>query len=77
MHAGVIIVGEIGMTVCIITRDFEILGRTLYVHERVIPPDKPLFMEEAAAVHAIRSLHDWALVNETAHKQTESIRIHA
>ena len=77
VHAGVIMIGEIGVTVCIITRDFEILSRTLYVHGRVITLDKPLFMEEAAVVHAIRSLHDWALVNKTAHEQTESIRIHA
>ena len=48
VHTGVIIIGDIGITACLITKDFAILSRTLYVHGRVLTEDKPLYMKEAA-----------------------------
>ena len=56
VHAGVFIAVVIWMAVRIISSEFVTLRREFLVRGKVITEDKPLFMEAAAVLHAIRSL---------------------
>ena len=59
VQAGVSVIDQIGMTICLITSDRATLYGSLYIHGRIITEEQPVYLEEAAILHGLRALHGW------------------
>ena len=59
VHTSVAIVDKVGVTTCVVFYKGEIEYRGVYVHGRVIAKTPPVYLAEAAVLHALRALHGW------------------
>ena len=77
VHAGVIIINQMGITACVITTNKKILYRGLYVHGRIITPEPPAYLSEAAVLQGMRTLHGWMRNNPNTVASIKNIRMRA
>ena len=59
VHAGVTVLGRIGITTRLITADGRPVYRGLYVHGEGFMDEPPMYLEAVAILHGLRALHGW------------------
>ena len=77
VYAGMATLGDIGTTARIIKLDNIATHRGLHIHGAVIAREKPAYLQEVAAVHAMRALHDWLRQTDYCQEDLNSMAIKA
>ena len=59
VQGAVSIIGDLGVTLCALSKGHRMVYRSLYTHGRIVTKEPPLYLEEAALLHALRATHGY------------------
>ena len=59
VYAGVAIIDNIGLTASVVLYNNRVDHRHLYIHGLVLGTEQPTYLNEVAALHALRTIRDW------------------
>ena len=77
VYAGTVLIDKIGTTACVVLYDNQVSHRKQYIHGQVVGTTRPVYRDEVAVLHNLRTLHDWLQRTQIPQEKLHRITIFA